>query len=329
MSDDIPDKPLVSIAMCTYNGEQFLREQLDSLINQDYKNYELIIVDDCSTDTTYSLLKEYAEKYSYIELHLNTTNLGFKKNFEKALSLVEGELIALCDQDDIWFPNKISTLAMEIGPNTLIFSNSEMVDEDGKSLLTDFYSYKQIKPHSKTAWQSLIFDNFILGHNMLFRKELLRHALPMPNVFKEHDHWLAIYAASTGSVAYLPAILGRYRVHGSNCTIKKKIRKKRSFTGIIRYISKRYYKILRVLDTYKLRIDRIDYMLEAGILSIEEKNVLLTIKEAYQCSFFSKFVKKDNLESLLKQNTVYSRGCHNDNRYLKSISRSLLANIIR
>ena len=329
MSDDIPDKPLVSIAMCTYNGEQFLREQLDSLINQDYKNYELIIVDDCSTDTTYSLLKEYAEKYSYIELHLNTTNLGFERNFEKALSLVKGELIALCDQDDIWFPNKISTLAMEIGPNTLIFSNSEMVDEDGKFLLTDFYSYLQIQPHSKTTWQSLIFNNYILGHNMLFRKELLRHALPMPRVFKEHDHWLAIYAASTGSVAYLPAILGRYRVHDSNCTIKNKIRKKRSFTGIIRYINKRYYKLRSVLYTYKLRIDRIDHMLKTDILSVEEKNNLLTIKKAYQSSFCSKLVKKDNLKNLLRQNSLYSRGCQNQNRYVKSISRSFLASIFR
>lgn len=321
--------PLVSIAMCTYNGEKFLREQLDSLINQDYKNYELIIVDDCSTDTTHSILKEYADEYSYIELHLNAKNLGFKKNFEKALTLVKGEFIALCDQDDIWFPNKISIMASKIGPNTLIFSNSEMVDEDGKYLLSDFYSYIKMTPHSRTTWQSLIFDNYILGHNMFFRKELLRHALPMPNSFKEHDHWLAICAASTGTVAYLPEILGRYRVHDANCTIKKKIRKKRSFTGIIRYISKRYHKLLSVIDTYKLRIDRVDYMLETDIISVEEKNDLLTIKEAYQCSFFSKLIKRDNLKNLMKQNSPYSRGCYNHNRYVKSITRSFLASIFR
>ena len=80
--------PLVSIAMCTYNGEQFIREQLDSLIAQDYQNLEIIIVDDCSTDSTYAILEEYASAHKSIALYSNPKNLGFKRNFEKSTKTV-------------------------------------------------------------------------------------------------------------------------------------------------------------------------------------------------------------------------------------------------
>ena len=329
MSRTIPTKTLVSITMCTYNGEQFLREQLDSLITQDYKNYELIIVDDCSTDTTWSILEKYAKKHTQISLYSNETNLGFKKNFERALTLAKGEFIALCDQDDVWFPNKISTLVREIGPNTLIYSNSLMVDENGEPIFTDFYSYMRISPHRKTSWQSLIFENYILGHNMLFRKELLKYALPFPNVFKEHDHWLAIYAASAGSAAYLPNILSLYRLHSANCTIKKKIRKKKSLTSIIRYITNRKYKLCKTLCEYRLQVERMNHILKIDILNEAEKNELQMIKGAYQNSFCLTGVKKTSLKSLLKQNPQFTCERCDQKRYIKSITRSFLAKIIR
>src|SRR5258708_3925751 len=101
---------LVSIALCTYNGEAYLKEQLDSLIDQTYPNCEIIIVDDCSKDGTVDILKQYANEYTQIKLYINTENLGYTKNFEKAIVLCNGEYIALCDQDDIWDKNKISIM---------------------------------------------------------------------------------------------------------------------------------------------------------------------------------------------------------------------------
>jgi len=107
------DAALASIAMCTYNGEKYLREQLDSLVAQDYPNLEIVIVDDCSTDSTPQLLEEYAGQHPNFTIHQNEQNMGFRRNFEKALKLCSGEIISLCDQDDIWFPNKISALGAE------------------------------------------------------------------------------------------------------------------------------------------------------------------------------------------------------------------------
>src|ERR1700739_3468336 len=112
---------LVSIALCTYNGEAYIKEQLDSLIDQTYPNCEIIIVDDCSKDGTVGVLKQYADKYPQIKLHINSENLGYTKNFEKAIRLCNGEYIALCDQDDTWDKNKISILIDQIGNNILIY----------------------------------------------------------------------------------------------------------------------------------------------------------------------------------------------------------------
>ena len=87
---------LVSIALCTYNGEAYIKEQLDSLIDQTYPNCEIIIVDDCSKDGTVGILKQYADKYPQIKLHINGENLGYTKNFEKAINLCNGDYVALC-----------------------------------------------------------------------------------------------------------------------------------------------------------------------------------------------------------------------------------------
>lgn len=93
----------VSIVMCTYNGEQFLREQLDSILAQTYPIHELIIQDDCSTDHTADIVREYARQYPFIRFHANISNLGFNRNFQDALSKAEGDYIAIADQDDIWY----------------------------------------------------------------------------------------------------------------------------------------------------------------------------------------------------------------------------------
>src|ERR1700709_1166359 len=125
---------LVSIALCTYNGAAYLKEQLDTLVNQTYPNCEIICVDDCSTDNTVEILKQYTHSYPQIKLHINSKNLGYTKNFEKAIGLCSGEYIALCDQDDIWDKNKISIMSLLIGDNMLAYHDSAFVDENGNPL---------------------------------------------------------------------------------------------------------------------------------------------------------------------------------------------------
>ena len=116
------NKPLVSVVMATYNGERFIAEQLESILTQTYSNLEIIIVDDRSTDQSYTILESYAAKDTRIRLFRNEQNLGYVKNFEKGLSLAGGVYIAPSDQDDIWLPHKITTLVNHINDNTIVYS---------------------------------------------------------------------------------------------------------------------------------------------------------------------------------------------------------------
>ncbi|WP_296023787.1 glycosyltransferase [uncultured Treponema sp.] len=124
----------VSIALASYNGEKYIREQLDSILSQTVKDFELIVCDDCSKDSTLQILREYERKDRRIKIFENEQNLGFKKNFEKAILLCSGEYIALSDQDDIWTKDHLEKLFSIIGKHSLACGNALMVDENGKSL---------------------------------------------------------------------------------------------------------------------------------------------------------------------------------------------------
>jgi glycosyltransferase involved in cell wall biosynthesis len=214
---------LVSIAMCTYNGSRFLAEQLDSLINQTYKAIEIIIVDDCSTDATFAILTAYAQKYPYIRLYKNETNLGFAANFEKAVKLCSGNLIALCDQDDLWDPQKIELQVAALQDNIFVYHDSEFIHEDGASMhkrMSDLMNlYRGGDP------EVFLFFNCVSGHSILMKKELLDAALPLKKDYF-HDWWLAYVATNIGTIDFIPQCLVKYRQHdGSETNILRLARK--------------------------------------------------------------------------------------------------------
>ena len=204
---------LVSIAMATYNGELFLREQLDSIIAQDYENIELVVCDDCSEDGTVAILGEYKSKIR-LNIVVNDERLGFLANFEKAISLCEGEFIALCDQDDVWKADKISVLVSLLAENMLIHGDCELVGEDGRVVRG---SWKR-QLGSYVRFENLLFANVVTGCTVLFRKELLGLALPFPHGLVYHDWWLAICAAKLDSITYTERCLVQYRQHGEQDT---------------------------------------------------------------------------------------------------------------
>jgi len=207
--------PLVSIALCTYNGARFLSQQLDTLVNQTYQPIEIIAVDDCSTDDTFSILTEYANRYPQFKIYRNDANLGFTANFEKAVKLCTGELIALCDQDDLWDPKKIGLQANAISDHVLIYHDSEFVHEDGTPMhkkMSDLMNfYRGGDP------EVFLFFNCVSGHSILMKRELVNEALPLkPGYF--HDWWLAYIAANIGTIDFIPQCLVKYRQHDASDT---------------------------------------------------------------------------------------------------------------
>ncbi|MET7259408.1 glycosyltransferase family 2 protein [Dyadobacter fermentans] len=207
--------PLISIALCTYNGSAFLREQLDSVLAQRYTHWELVVVDDFSTDATRSILEEYAERDVRIRLHYNEQNLGYNKNFEKALGLCRSELIAICDQDDIWQREKLEKQVRLIGDHTLVYHDSEFIDAGGQSMnrrISDKLNF-----YRGNSPEVFLFLNCVSGHSILMKKQVLQQSLPFPERF-HYDQWLAFNAACLGSIDFIPETLVRYRQHSSNNT---------------------------------------------------------------------------------------------------------------
>lgn len=202
--------------MTTYNGEKFLKEQLNSIINQTYKNLEIIVVDDNSTDKTWQLLQEYSQKDQRIKIFKNNTNLGFIKNFEKAIKLCSGEYIALSDQDDIWKLNKIEVYIDNIGENLLIYSDAVLIDRDGNKL-----GKQLVRPSSRlckgSCNKAFFLVNFTSGNTMMFKKKLIEHILPMPeSIF--HDIWIGFVASTLGSITYTDEALTYYRRYSEQVT---------------------------------------------------------------------------------------------------------------
>ncbi|UZD22898.1 glycosyltransferase [Algoriphagus halophytocola] len=207
--------PLISIALCPYNGCKYLRPQLDSLVNQTYPNLEISVYDDCSTDETPSIIQEYAKEFPQIKVHQNSRNLGYQENFSANFKACKGVLIAPSDQDDIWALDKIEKLYQILKDHILVYHDSELIDEKGKS--------KGIKMSTKLNFvsgmnpKSFLFFNCVSGHSMLFRKDLLDHIFPFPKK-GFYDHWIAFVASHYGSIDYHQECLVKYRQHQHNLT---------------------------------------------------------------------------------------------------------------
>jgi glycosyltransferase involved in cell wall biosynthesis len=199
--------------MCTYNGEKYLRPQIGSVLSQSWSNLELIIVDDASSDNTVNVLEEYRIKDSRVKYFVNEKNLGYNKNFEKAILLASGEYIAACDQDDIWAASKIEIMMNEWPEGSLfVYSLSGSFNGDDFEHRTDAPKvfYTAIDDVHK-----LVFNSPVHGHACMFKKELIARCLPFPpDIF--YDWWISMHAASTGTIGCIPQTLTWHRVHDKN-----------------------------------------------------------------------------------------------------------------
>lgn len=214
---------MISIAMATYNGECYVREQLDSILVQTIGDWELIVCDDGSTDNTLSILRAYAKNDSRIKIYQNERNLGFKRNFEKAIDLCQGDYIALCDQDDIWYPNHLEVLYNQIGNHSLSIGNSDIVNINNTYLnkrMSDTDGIHFIPEDTKLLlYREFFYANPFQGASMLLKKDFALRCIPIPNEVHYHDTWISICACFADGLIYTYTPITRYRQHGRNVTI--------------------------------------------------------------------------------------------------------------
>lgn len=196
--------------MCTYNGEQFVDEQIASILNQDYRNIELLIVDDCSVDSTWLKLQEWQKKSQVMKIFRNEFNLGYNKNFEKAIQLAAGNFIALSDQDDVWLPNKLSKLLGAFSNENVVLAHSRSVRLENGRL--DYRKARLQYHFSGNDTRKIFFFGQIMGHDMLLKRELVSKFLPLPEGVI-YDWWIAIIATCYGNVAAIQEYLTYHRIH--------------------------------------------------------------------------------------------------------------------
>jgi glycosyltransferase involved in cell wall biosynthesis len=216
-------RPRVSVALATRNGARYLRQQLDSIYAQTEQDFEVVVADDASTDGTLDLLGEFATARG-LRFSESSHPVGLVQNFERALRLCRGEFIALCDQDDLWKPRRLERLLSSIGDSALIYCNTEeQLDLSGKVYLEPRFAPAQDFSRRHGSGQPtkfLLADNWIVGHSMLMRREVLDVALPIPAGQRFHDAWLALVASTVGTIRYLDERLQIYRNHPDSLTFK-------------------------------------------------------------------------------------------------------------
>ena len=196
--------------MATYNGADYLRPQIDSILSQLSDDDELIISDDSSTDATVKITQEIGDKR--IRLLEGNTFSSPIFNFEYALQQASGELIFLADQDDIWLPEKVKTMTGALTDCDLAVSDCAMIDESGSVVQPSFYAMRRPGPG---FWKNF-HKNSYLGCCMAFRAQVLDWALPFPKNVPMHDIWLGQVAEMFGKTKFCPEVLVHYRRHGLN-----------------------------------------------------------------------------------------------------------------
>jgi glycosyltransferase involved in cell wall biosynthesis len=262
----------ISVALCTYNGERFLQQQLESLADQSTLPDELIICDDASSDGTIAIVENFAKSSKFkVLIYQNSENLGYVKNFERAISLCRGDIIFLCDQDDVWMPRKIQELVEVFNSEPcvgLILHGYKKIDSIGGNFLEDEETYGLEKLTSSRLPEEVknkSIEVFLLpesrawcGCMMAFRGKFKSVVLPIfPG--KGHDDWILKIIAPLSDIRFNSKKLIEYRMHERN-TNSLQIKRKTFLYSFSRMIKRfeRVFKGYSKRNFYKSIIGRID-----------------------------------------------------------------------
>ena len=217
----------ISVALCTYNGEEYLKEQLDSIANQTVSVNEIVICDDGSKDKTGEIIECFSKEFPHIAVRFvkNPVNLGYTKNFEQAITLCSGDIIFLSDQDDTWMPYKVETFCNYFSENPdkeFVFSNATLVNPYGfNSFSQTLFDVVGLDNANKQlfnngyAMELLLTSGRVTGSTSAIKASFVPYCFPfLPLSVKPiHDEILAVSAAACGKIGYIDECLINYKQH--------------------------------------------------------------------------------------------------------------------
>lgn len=205
--------PLISVCIATYNGDKYIKDQLDSILCQIGPDDEIIISDDSSSDKTIEICELYND--SRIKIFTGNTFRSPIFNLENALKKATGDYIFLADQDDIWHAAKVETCMGNLCNYDLVIHDCEIIDNKGKILKESYFRIR----NSKNGFVYNLYKSSYLGCCMAFRAELLNYMLPFPKSTVSHDMWIGLIAEIKGRVNFMPDKLIQYRRHDDNASM--------------------------------------------------------------------------------------------------------------
>ncbi|MCF0075132.1 glycosyltransferase family 2 protein [Dyadobacter sp. CY261] len=205
---------MISVCIPTFNGEKYIESQLASVLSQIGRNDEVIISDDCSTDGTLDVIERIGDER--IKISTNSSNLHYVKNVENAVRAASGDIIFLCDQDDVWVDNKVSVTLKALEQADLVVSNCYVTDGNLKVTHDSYFALRNTKPNKYLA---LMLGSPYLGCCMAFKADVAKKALPFPEYITSHDTWLGNVGAFFFRTKFIDDRLIFYRRHGGNASI--------------------------------------------------------------------------------------------------------------
>ena len=278
----------VSVVLCTYNGGVYLEKQLNSILEQTYGIDEIIIVDDCSTDSTREVLKDYQEKHKEIKLFFNEKNLGSNSSFRYAISLANNDYMALCDQDDIWYANKIEKQMKAIIDSgyhldekpLVVFHDLCLIDQKDTVTNASFWKLHGFNPFDFNFKKLLIF-NIVTGCTCIINKSMKEEMIKsdMKDVIM-HDYLIALIGYGFGNSIFINEPLMYYRSHFGTVTNKETISfatRVQSFISRViggNYLMPNILQIQKFYDLYGNRLDDRNRALVDYFVDLKSKSIV-------------------------------------------------------
>lgn len=311
------DSQTVSVAICTYNGSDYILEQLNSISNQTVLPDEIVICDDCSNDDTISKLMKFKEKSKLkIRIYYNDNQLGFRKNYQKCIGLCNCDIVFYCDQDDVWLENKIERIICEFTNNVVfVFSDGFVTDDKLNIVLDSEWDSEWNKYNKQEYFDYVQTRKFPLGHLQAFRRDMVQKITPF---LSDPDGWIAQCAPAFGDVVAIPDKLLYYRRHGNTVSNAFNNKKRSAFEYFKRMLSlsfqeyftwplaeaKTYGKILEYIHNNSCKIN--DEKL------VEHLSYLNSINMIEKERFF----KREKLLNNLYKSNIYQKYRGNKNTFL-------------
>ena len=216
----------IEILLSTYFGAEFLEQQINSLLNQSYKDIRITIRDDGSNDSTISIIKNYIERFPHqINLMPGCENIGSKRSFMKLLENATSDYIMFCDQDDVWLPDKVLDTLIEMrrleqlyGSEypLLVFTDLIPTDANLQPIATSLWHMQRLDPHLTLFWKKLLAQNVVTGCTIMVKKNICPFLAPFASLTVHHDQLIAVVASKYGHISWIDRPTIYYRQHDRN-----------------------------------------------------------------------------------------------------------------